>query len=178
MIHLLLNHLCSYLEQNIVDSSFFVGYLPGRDAVANQNVEDGVYLTLLTINENSYAKNPFVYSRNANNQITKQDPPIILELGIMISAYYRDYVESLKAISKVIQKLADKRMFQTDDFSFTLEMYNLSMDQSNNLWQALSTNVLPNVMYKIRHVHIVPDFDANVEASPEVVELTINTKKK
>lgn len=145
MIHLLLNHLCSYLEQSIDDSSFFVGYLPGRDAAA-QNVADGIYITLLTINENPYVKVPFVYAPNAENKITKQDPPIILELGIMISAYYKDYIESLKAISKVIQKLADKRKFVTQEFSFTLEMFNLSMDQSNNLWQALSTNVLPNVM--------------------------------
>jgi len=82
--------------------------LPGRDAAA-QNVADGIYITLLTINENPYVKVPFVYAPNAENKITKQDPPIILELGIMISAYYKDYIESLKAISKVIQKLADKR---------------------------------------------------------------------
>ena len=176
MIHLLLDHLRSYLEQNIDECSFVVGYLPGRDPIA-QNVEDSVFITLLTITENPYVKVPFVYTHDANNRITKQDPPIILELGIMISAYYKDYVESLKAISKVIQKLADKRKFQTEEYSFSMEMYNLTMDQSNNLWQALSTNLLPNVMYKLRHVHVEPDYNNNADVSTEVEELTINTKR-
>lgn len=177
MINLLLNHLCSYLEQNIEDCSFFVGYLPGRDAVA-QKTEHGVYITLLTITEDVAAKIPFVYAQDSDRKITKQDPPIILELGIMVSAYLQDYIESLKAISKVIQKLADKKKFVTADFTYTLAMYNLTMDQSNNLWQALSTNVLPNVMYKIRHVHVQPELDENADASPEVIELTIKTGRK
>jgi|SRR5690606_7436345 hypothetical protein len=177
MIHHLLNHLCSYLEDNIEDCSFYVGYLPGRDAAA-QNVDDGVYITLLAITEDVAAKIPFVYAQDVNRKISKQDPPIILELSVMVSAYFKTYTESLKAISKVIQKLADKKKFITDDFSYSLAMYNMTMDQSNNLWQALSTNVLPNVIYKIRHVNVLPDFDENAEITTEVVELTVNTQRK
>ena len=177
MIHLLLNHLSSYLEDNIEDGAFIVGYLPGRDPVA-QNVADGVYITLLSITEDVAAKIPFVYAQDVNRNISKQDPPIILELCVMISAYFKDYGESLKAISKVIQKLADTKKFVTNDFSYSLAMYNMTMDQSNNLWQALSTNVLPNVIYKIRHVNILPDFDENSDETTEVVELTVNTKRK
>lgn len=177
MIHLLLNHLCSYLEDNIEDCSFLVGYLPGRDAIA-QNVDDAVYITLLSITEDVAAKIPYVYAHDVNRNISRQDPPIVLELSVMVSAYFKTYTESLKAISKVIQKLADKKKFVTDDFSYTLAMYNMTMDQSNNLWQALSTNVLPNVIYKIRHVNINPDFDENADVTTEVVELTINTTRK
>ncbi|HLS38576.1 MAG TPA: hypothetical protein VK023_09925, partial [Sphingobacterium bovisgrunnientis] len=65
MIHHLLNHLCSYLEDNIEDCSFYVGYLPGRDAAA-QNVDDGVYITLLAITEDVAAKIPFVYAQDVN----------------------------------------------------------------------------------------------------------------
>lgn len=40
----------------------------------------------------------------------------------MISAYLKKYSEGLKAISKVIQKLAGMSRFVTLDFSFSLSM--------------------------------------------------------
>lgn len=168
----------SYLEQNIDDCSFIVGYLPGKDANPGSS-SDGIYIMVLTITEDVSSKIPFVYTQDLTDKsIPKQDSPIILELSIMISVYLKNYSEGLKAISKVIQKLADMSRFVTLDFSFSLSMYNMTMDQSYNLWQALSTTVLPNVVYKLRHVYVQPDIDENAESTPQVVELTINTKKK
>lgn len=149
MIDLILNHLKSYLEQNIKDCSFFVGNLPRRDAIV-QNAEHGVYITLLTISEDTAARSTYKNSQSNNRESTRQKPPIILELTIMISAFLEEYIESLKAIS--IHKLSDKSKFKLEEFNYSVTMYNLSMDQSTNLWQALSTNILPNVIYKIRYI--------------------------
>jgi hypothetical protein len=82
------------LEDNIEDCFFCVGYLPSRDAFA-QNVDDGVYITLLAIMEDVAVKNSFVDYRDINRNVSKQNPPIILELGVMVSAYFETYTESL-----------------------------------------------------------------------------------
>lgn len=177
MIYLLLNHLKTHLHQAFSDYTFYLNYLPGRDAV-NQHQSDGIYITLLNITEDVSAKIPYVYHQHPDRRISKQNPPMVLDLNIMISAFFKEYDEGLKAISRVIQKLANTNKFKTDNMEYTIGMYNISMEQNNNLWQALSTNVLPNVIYKIRYVSVVPEVDENKDVSGEVVEINIQTEKK
>ena len=141
MIFYLLDGLRLHLQTEIPDRNFQLNYLPGRDVV-NSTPEDSIYITLLNISEDVSSKIPYVYHQDANNRFSRQNPPLILDLSIMISSFFKHYDEGLKAISEVIKKLASKQRFTIGNFTFTVSMYNISMEQNSNLWQALSTNVL------------------------------------
>ncbi len=179
MIFALLENLRLHLENELAADgiTFQLNYLPGRDVV-NQINEDSIYITLLSISEDVSAKIPYVYHQNTENQYTRQNPPLVLDLSVMISSFFKNYTEGLKAISKVIQKLSDKKKFISNNLEYTTALYNISMEQSSNLWQALSTNILPNIIYKIRYIHIIPDVDENRDKFGEVVEIHLKTNKK
>lgn len=176
MIFILLNDLLNYLQEEIPDRTFQLNYLPGRDVV-NQNDSDSIYITLLNISEDVSSKIPYVYHQDINNKFSRQNPPLILDLSIMISSFFKHYDEGLKAISAVINKLASKTKFKTENSTFTISLYNISMEQNSNLWQALSTNVLPNVVYKIRYIPVNPELNLEADLTGEVVEVNVKTKK-
>lgn len=176
MIFIILDNLRSYLQSQIPDRTFQLNYLPGRDVV-NQTDGESIFITLLNISEDVSSKIPYVYHQDQNNKFSRQNPPLILELSIIISSFFKQYDEGLKAISAVINKLASKRKFLIQDTSYTISMYNISMEQNSNLWQALSTNVLPNVVYKIRYISVDPDLNEAADLAGEVVEINVKTSK-
>lgn len=177
MIFKILDDLVNHLGTEIPDRSFQLNYLPGRDVIS-QNTSDSIYITLLSISEDVSAKIPYVYKQDIDLKLTKQNAPIFLDLCILISSFFTQYTEGLKAISEVIQKLSDKSKFKNKDIEYNITLYNISMEQNSNLWQALSTNVLPNVIYKIRCVHITPEVDKDKEATGEVNSINIKTSGK
>ena len=176
MIFILLNDLLSYLINEIPDRSFQLNYLPGRDVV-NQNEGDSIFITLLNISEDVSAKVPYVYHQDENNKYSRQNPPLILDLCIMISSFFKHYEEGLKAISEVIQKMASKKKFTVGNVTYTVAMYNISMEQNSSLWQALSTNVLPNVVYKIRFISVEPAFNPDADLAGEITEVNVKTSR-
>lgn len=177
MIFKILDDLVNYLENEIPDRTFQLNYLPGRDVIS-QSTSDSIYITLLSISEDVSSKIPYVYKQDVDLKLTKQNAPIFLDLCILISSFFTQYTEGLKAISEVIQKISDKNRFKTNELEYNITLYNISMEQNSNLWQALSTNVLPNVIYKVRCVHIIPAADSDREATAEVNSVNIKTSGK
>lgn len=173
MIYTVLKDLKEKMESKI-NISIYLNYLPTKD-MGHQIQADGIYITLLNINEEVSAKVPYFNHQNNQKKYSKQNTPIALDLYIMISAYYADYTESLKGISKAIQFFANKNDFAKADFKYSLNLYNISLDQNNNLWQALSSNVLPHVIYKLRTVIITPEINASTEVTSEVTGITLKT---
>lgn len=177
MIFKILDDLLNYLETEIPDRAFQLNYLPGRDVIT-QSTSDAMYITLLSISEDVSSKIPYVYKQDSDLRFTKQNAPVFLDLCILISSFFTQYTEGLKAISEVIQKLANKNKFKTNEVEYNVSLYNITMEQNSNLWQALSTNVLPNVIYKIRCAHIIPETDPDKEPAGEVNVINIKTSGK
>ena len=90
-----------------------------------------------------------------------------MNLYVLISAQKKDYVEALKQISYVISIFQGKNIFEKEDFlkkdvinldSLIIELYPLSLEQNNNLWQTLGSKLVPSVLYKIKLVSIQDDY--------------------
>jgi hypothetical protein len=135
------------------------------------NVNGKVVLTLLNLEEDSTQKN--LPNFKVRNGVTEyKNPPVHLNLFLLISANCDTYDKSLRCISKTIQFFQGKKVFTStntvynrtnvafdvlDYFRFNLEIYTLSLEQLNYVWGTLGGRQLPSVVYKIQLIEIEQD---------------------
>jgi len=135
------------------------------------NIKGKVVLTLLNLEEESALKNtPNFKVRNGKTEY--KNPPVNLNLFLLISANCDTYDKSLRCISKTIQFFQGKKVFTStntvynrtnvafdvlDYFKFNLEIYTLSFEQLNYVWGTLGGRQLPSVVYKIQLLEIEQD---------------------
>jgi hypothetical protein len=166
-------------------------YLPSK---TNDPDEGGnkIYITLLNIEEERTSKTPYRYEKvGAENPVKFKllNPELTLNLYVMVSGT-GSYNEALKNISKVVTVFANKNAFKLADIDVQLEspddkgkieelwldIQNISLDQSNNLWQALANNILPHIIYKIRTIAIIPDLAIGGAIETRTLELEVQHK--
>lgn len=188
MIAFALEFLLEYLKKHITDvadvqnttinetvkSSLANIAIAGDDAA---NIDDGIVITLVNIEE-EFAKKNYPVSRreNAVGQIEYKNPPIFLNLYVLFSSKVSsgaNYLDSLKRISKVIACFQAKNTFTVPNTAITLgeysnksfsknlrlqlELYSMTFEQLNHLWGTLGGKQYPSVMYKVRLIEIEKD---------------------
>ncbi len=145
----------------------------------NTEVEEGVYISMVNIQEETTFKNkPPIRVSETNPNFT--EPPIYLNLYLLMSACYKNYNIALEVLSYVIRYFNSNKSFSFSgkpvseiignnsvDYSFdenfisnlqlTLDIYSLTFEQLNYLWGALGGRQLPFVLYKARLVEIESD---------------------
>jgi hypothetical protein len=135
------------------------------------NVKGKVVLTLLNLEEETAMKNTPNY-KVRNGKTEYKNPPVNVNLYLLISANCDTYDKSLRCISKTIQFFQGKKVFTSantvynrtnvafdvfDQFKFNLELYTLSLEQLNYVWGTLGGRQLPSVIYKIQLIEIEQD---------------------
>ena len=158
--------------------------------VVNMNGQTNISeigLTLINIEEEPSLKNKNPYIKISEFDIAKVNPPIYLNLYILISAYFGDteenYKEALKNLSRVVRFFQGKPVFthlnspELDEGieKILVELVSFSFEQQNNLWSALGGKYLPSVIYKIRPIQIMRT--GMLEVGPRIEEVIVNTAK-
>ncbi|HVI44774.1 MAG TPA: DUF4255 domain-containing protein [Chitinophaga sp.] len=130
--------------------------------------EERIILSMVNIEEEAALKNSAHYYRSAQG-ITYHNPPVYLNLYMLVSAHYKNYEDALSRLSQVIQFFQGKTSFtlnnspnealinsgaELDDLQLHLELFSLSFEQLNHLWGALGGKQMPSALYKIRLVKI------------------------
>jgi hypothetical protein len=130
-----------------------------------------VILTLINLEEESSLKNIPNYKVN-NGKTEYKNPPVHLNLFLLISANCDTYDKSLRSISKVIEFFQGKKVFTSantvynrtnvafdilDTFKFILDLYTPSFEELNYVWGTLGGRQLPSVIYKIQLIQIEQD---------------------
>ena len=134
-------------------------------------VDDKVVLTLLKMEEETTLRNiPNFKIRNGKTEY--RNPPVHLNLYLLISANCDTYDKSLRSISKVIQFFQGKKIFTSANtiynrtnvafdvlnyFKFVLEIFTPSFEQLNNVWGTLGGRQLPAVIYRIQLIKLEHD---------------------
>ncbi len=165
MIHTALNFLRAYLnkEMNLRLGSL-ASYESIKLAPVNKDTvaDDKVYLSLISIEEEKVLKNQNYYRRvNPDDDfLSVVNPEIKLNLYILLSAQFKaiNYVEALKQISYVITIFQGKNVFNQSDLTgdakvletLIVDLYSQTIEQNNGLWQAMGSNPVPAVLYKVR----------------------------
>lgn len=134
-------------------------------------VKDKVVMSLLNIEEETALKNSPHYHIN-DNKTEYRNPPINLNLYLLISSNCDSYDKSLRSISKIIEFFQGKKVFTSgntvykrnnpsfdvlDHFKFNLELYTPSFEQLNNIWGTFGGRQLPSVIYKVQLIEIERD---------------------
>jgi len=130
-----------------------------------------VILTLINIEEETTLKNIPNYNV-INGKTEYKNPPVNLNLFLLISANCDTYDKSLRSISKVIQFFQGNKTFTSsntvynrtnvafdilDYFKFILELYTPSFEELNYVWGTLGGRQLPSVIYKVQLIQIEQD---------------------
>ena len=177
MIFETLQILKEQLEAYLVISGF--GKIVALDNIAlwqsgsdDANRIDGkVVLTLIKLDEETTLKNNPNYKIN-NGKTEYRNPPVNLNLFMLISGNCETYDKSLRAISKSIQFFQGKKVFTSantvynrnnvsfdvlEQFRFVLDLYTPTFDELNNIWGMLGGRQMPSVIYRIQLIQIEQD---------------------
>lgn len=127
-----------------------------------------VILTLINLDEEKTLKNLPNY-KVVNKQTTEyKNPPVLLNLYLLISANCNTYVNSLRAISKTVEFFQSKSTFTSentvytvkddfeafDSFKLIVNLYTPSFEELNHIWGTLGGRQLPSVIYQIQLIEI------------------------
>lgn len=87
---------------------------------------------------------------------TRQAPPLLLNLNVMIAAVYdeRRYGESLSVLSDTLRFIQSTPRFRVDGTDYTVEVVTLSTQDLNNVWTLLGGQYYPSVVCKLRRLAI------------------------
>lgn len=155
-------------------------------------------ITLLNIEEERITKQQHPYLYNGESirpvgeagpvvKIETINPEIKLNLYVLITSQAGDYSEALKKISKVIGIFQQKYLFSGEDIKgydkldrLAFDLYPLTLDQSNSLWQTFGVKMMPHVIYKIRMLTVQTDTPVIAKPVEEirVKDVPISNKHK
>lgn len=135
------------------------------------NLEDKVVFTLLKLEEEATLKNSPAY-KVVNGRTEYKNPPVNMNIYLLISANRDTYEKSLRSISRVIQFFQGKKIFTSantvynrtnvaldvlDYFKFIVELYSPGFEELNHVWGTFGGRQLPSVIYKIQLAEIKQD---------------------
>ena len=151
-----------------------------------------VILTLINLEEEKTLRNLPNY-KVINKQSTEyKNPPVYLNLYLLISANCNTYVNSLRCISKTIEFFQGKSMFTSENTTYTtkedfevlsefkliVSLYTPSFEELNHIWGTLGGRQLPSALYQIQMIEI--DRKEPTATGPVVLEIkdTLKLKEK
>jgi len=156
----------------------------------SEKVDGKIILTLINLDEEKTLKNLPNY-KIINKQSTEyKNPPIHLNLYLLISANCNTYVNSLRSISKTIEFFQGKSIFTSENTTYTVKedfdvlsnfklivnLHTPTFEELNHIWGTLGGRQLPSVIYQIQMIEI--DKKELTGTGPVILEITDTLKLK
>lgn len=140
----------------------------------NNNLDGKVILTLVNIKQEETLRNAPHYKVNKGDTTIYKNPPIHLNLFVLVTANSSSYETSLKYLDQTIKCFQAKNIFTHQDtfeqhndpnldqkelgpFRLLIELYSPSFEETNYLWGTLGGKQLPAACYKVRVLEIEQD---------------------
>ncbi len=159
---------------------------------------DKILVSLINVEEEIALKNISPYQRNPMGGFDIKNPPVFLNLYVLIAANFNSndtYSTALKLLARVIQCFQGKRTYTVantpDAPSFTdpqatmlyvtMDLHSLSFEKINQLWGTLGGKQVPFVCYKMRVVEEQADKQIGggsaimtIETGGQVIEMKMD----
>jgi hypothetical protein len=140
---------------------------PGNGGIAR----DMLYLSVVNIKEEKALKNLPNYVRNdVTLSVTYENPPVFLNLQMLVVATHINYTDALLMLSRAICFFQFKNIFTQDNvvpgsittnepiqqidrlesFKLIFDLYSPTMEEVNHLWGTLGGKQYPFAMYMLR----------------------------
>lgn len=132
---------------------------------------DRLYLSMVNITEEKTLMNLPNYARNDTTlRVTYQNPPVFLNLKILLVATHVNYSDALLVLSRAIRFFQAQNVFTQDSvdpasltanapvnsldrlesFKLIFDLYSPTMEEVNHLWGTLGGKQYPFVLYVLR----------------------------
>ena len=156
-----------------------------EDAVKTTNK---VLISLVNISEESTMKNNPDYALTRNNLVNYSNPPINLNLFIMITSFMTNYENALIYLSHAITFFQGKYSFTLkdstteveglpDDFHIILDIYSLGFEQLNYVWSTFGGKQHPFVCFKVRLIKMERESTREIHGVIKEVQIDGRNKK-
>lgn len=145
------------------------------------DLQNKIIITLIKIEEEATLKNAAFYSKALNREkdkkVNKFNPPIYLNLYLLVSVTKKSYIESLQLLSDTIIYFQSHKNFQVGEGEqlqqkVTLELHDIGFQEAFDMWSSLGSKQLPSVLYKLR---LLEFFDPNETTQVPVVRTVTGT---
>lgn len=165
-LNFLAGELNAYLNLKLVNPTSDPRVKVGNAARALDNsltgpdsLDEKAILTLVNIEEDRTVRRQETVVKTATTAKTK-NPPLLLNLYVLLSVNKTDYPDSLILLGHMIQFF----QFQTNFTplthpaldpriqKLTVELYTMNFEQVNHLWSTLGGKYLPSALYKVRQL--------------------------
>lgn len=166
-LNFLADELNAYLDQRVPGSTtkrVKVGNVARahEQGVANvANVDDKVVLTVVNIEEEKSVRRQETSIRTATSTLYR-NPPIQLNLYMLVAVVKDDYPEALVLLGNVVQFFQFQNLFSPLTHpgldprieKIAVELYTMNFEQVNHLWSTLGGKYMPSALYKVRQITI------------------------
>lgn len=166
-LNFLADELNAYLEQKMPGSTskrVKVGNVARAydSTIANANsVDDKVALTVVNIEEEKSVRKQETSIRTATTTLYR-NPPIQLNLYLLVAVVKEDYPEALLLLGHVVQFFQFQNLFTPLTHpgldprieKIAVELYTMNFEQVNHLWSTLGGKYIPSALYKVRQITI------------------------
>jgi hypothetical protein len=146
-------------------------------------INNRAIISLVNIEEDRVSKQQENYTKTMTS-IRYKNPPLFLNLYMLISMNRNNYGDSLTWLGHILQFFQYQNVFTPISHptldsriqKLVVELYTLNFEQVNHLWSTLGGKYLPSVMYKIRQLSV--DEDITVSESGFIKEIQLEEKVK
>jgi hypothetical protein len=118
----------------------------------------------------------------ADGSTQRTQPPVHLNLYVLLAARFKDYEQGLRYLSLVLQFFQSHRVLDHDNApalssrieKIVMELVTLPMAEQNNLWSLLRLPYQPSLLYKAR---MVVYQDEEGSAIPPVTDVQLRIRR-
>ncbi|MCP4160251.1 MAG: DUF4255 domain-containing protein [Deltaproteobacteria bacterium] len=149
--------------------------------------EDKVGLSLLNIEEEKHFKMAgLVQTVKSERNSTFINPPVNMNLQIMFTANFNNYMESLKHISAILSCFQSKPVFDTGNTpdmdtletkKLIFELNTLGLEQQHYIWSMIGLRYLPSVIHKVKMLSFQERDDVQMEV-PNIQVIGTDLRRK
>ncbi len=173
MIDQALSFISGYLNQQIkmtygLNEDLVVsGSLINPDGSITENMENRIVVSLINLEQETTVNLHGPYSAAKNNQYVKTNPPIFLNLYLLVAANYDsgNYQEALKILSSVISVFQANSTYSSTEFpelpssleQLSFEIFNVPISELSHIWSGIGAKYVPSIIYKVRLITIQRD---------------------
>lgn len=129
--------------------------------------EQGLVISLLNVEQEHTLKNTPNFNRK-NSQVFYKEPPVYLNLNILLAFEFGNYGKSLQRLSQTVEYFQGQKWFSPENERsanpfpeglerMILNLQEMSFEQMNHIWSIGGGAHFPSVMYKVRLLKIQSD---------------------
>lgn len=149
-----------------------IAFHESSDTSITNAIGNRIVLTLVKTEEEYAMKNRPNHRRNpVSGNLEYANPPVFLNLYVLITANVGEYEVALSFLSRVISYFQHQNVFNENNtvapsggfvpeiFHFNVSMVSPGLEQLNHLWGVLGGKIMPSVFYKLQlqQIEYIPD---------------------